>query len=816
MASTPPTDKPNDLNPLLTNGKVVTDLLSEVIRHRLSKQDIHSIAQSVYHQNAQDFGQELSEMLLRISELLEVARLATDTDTLDQLFDLMVELVIELLHVERCTIFLHNPLSDTLFSHSTQGDTKQEIRFPSHLGIAGAVFLTGKTETIKDVHSDSRFHADIDLQTGFTTQSILCTPIQTASSGIIGVIQALNKQEGPFTPQDATFLEAMALVSAKAFVTARLCQDLERARKEESQLLAVTTAVSRELNLKPLLTMIMNSVTQILDADRSTLFLHEPRTDELWSEVAQGIDRGEIRFPSHLGIAGSVFSTGKTINIPDAYADPRFNPEIDQKTGYRTFSILCMPIDNKRGARIGVIQVLNKSGGPFKHGDERRLEAFASQAAVAIENARLFEDILRAHNDNRRIVESMADGVISISPDGTIFHANQTARTLFGIPDDDSHMIDTSAEEFFSGANDWVVQEIEQVARTGHSETFTDVEFHLFQPDSTTTKREGIVASINLTVVPLQKDRPSDPRPGTLLIIEDITDEKRVQSTLARYVPSEVAKKLIQEGDDALGGRLQRATILFSDIDGFTALSESLGPQETVRLLNDYFALMVEILHHHGGLLDKFIGDGILAVFGVPYSAPDDADRAASCAVEMLRAVDQFNQERSHLPISIRIGLNTDEIVSGNIGSQRRMNYTVVGDGVNVASRLEVANKIYGTRILLSQSTAEGMNSPPLMREVDRLRVRGRKQPVRIYEILEPRGTHPLNDPKSFLPLYEKARNFLKKRSWNKALQSFQEAAEIAPEDPITKLYIQRCQGFIHSPPDPQWDGVWNAEDSPG
>ena len=144
----------------------------------------------------------------------------------------------------------------------------------------------------------------------------------------------------------------------------------------KAKLLEVTTAIAGEIQLEPLLQKVMASVTEILGADRSTLFLYDEKTQELWSTVADGLETKEIRFPCHLGIAGTVFTTGEIINIKDAYSDSRFNQSVDKKTGYRTKSILCMQISNKYGQPIGVIQTLNKEGGPFTTTDEMRHQGF--------------------------------------------------------------------------------------------------------------------------------------------------------------------------------------------------------------------------------------------------------------------------------------------------------------------------------------------------------------------------------------------------------------------------------------------------------
>lgn len=173
-----------------------------------------------------------------------------------------------------------------------------------------------------------------------------------------------------------------------------LLRKLGAMRDEERQLLELTAAMSTELKLHPLLVKIMQTVTRLLGAERATLFLHDAASGELWALAGQGEELSQIRFPARAGIAGHVFTTGETINIEDAYADARFNPELDRRTGFRTRSILCMPVIAPSGETVAVTQVLNKRGGPFSELDERRLRAFSAQASVALDRAQLFEAFL--------------------------------------------------------------------------------------------------------------------------------------------------------------------------------------------------------------------------------------------------------------------------------------------------------------------------------------------------------------------------------------------------------------------------------------
>ena len=193
----------------------------------------------------------------------------------------------------------------------------------------------------------------------------------------------------------------------------------------------------------------------MLQAERSTLFLNDEKTSELFSTVGEGVGAFQIRLPNHLGIAGTVFTSGQTVNIPYAYADLRFNPAFDKKTGFLTRSILCVPVVNKSGVVIGVTQCLNKRGGPLTDEDEQRLKAFTAQVSIALENAKLLDDVRNMKNYNESMLQSMTNGVITLDADDRIVTCNEAALRILKSRSD--AILQQKVDAFFAASNPWLL-----------------------------------------------------------------------------------------------------------------------------------------------------------------------------------------------------------------------------------------------------------------------------------------------------------------------------------------------------------------------
>lgn len=738
-----------------------------------------------------------NEQLRKMKTLLDVSRQMAAFEVLDDMLHALVEMATKEVGAERGTLFLSDEATGELYSRVALGNLEQEIRIPNNAGVAGYVFSTDQSVIVHDAYADSRFDSMIDKQTGYRTKNILCVPVKTSTGEVIGAIQILNKLKGRFTNKDLQLVEAMRSQAALALKNTQQLETIKRSHEKEMAFLDLVSNLTSEINLQVLLQKVMSEATRLLQAERSTLFLNEKKTGELWSEVGEGLNRSEIRFPNHMGIAGAVFTTGKTINIPHAYADMRFNPAVDKQTGFFTHSLLCVPVVNKTGEVIGVTQVLNKQGGYFTVEDESRLKAFTSQISIGLENAELFNDVQNMKNYNESMLESMSNGVITLNEEGEIITCNSAGLNLMQVSS--SHIIGNKIEDFFSEANNWILEKIKRVEETQESEIFMDAEM-VFSENT---------LSVNLTILPLINTEKESL--GTMILIEDISSEKRMKSTMSRYMDPAIVDQLMKEKDDILGGTSAIATMLFSDIRGFTTITEELGAQSTVAFLNEYFTLMMEPISREGGMLDKFIGDAIMAAFGIPVAHDDDEDRAVRAAIGMVNALFAWNQERisrGQLPVDMGLGLNTDTVVSGNIGSPKRMDYTMIGDGVNLAARLESACKQYSARIIISANTFKKLRGTYRIRYIDDVVVKGKTKPIGIYEVLDYHTEDTFPNLMDVVNYFNEGRKNYRLGNWDKAIDNFQQALKSNPKDHLSTIYIERCDLLKKDSPS-DWQGVW-------
>ena len=303
-------------------------------------------------------------------------------------------------------------------------------------------------------------------------------------------------------------------------------------------------------------------------------------------------------------------------------------------------------------------------------------------------------------------------------------------------------------------------------------------------------------------------------------MVEQLRHKERIRETFGKYVDPRVVEGLIDRPTLAVEGQRRVMTVLFCDIKGFTSASEGMTPQGLVKVMNRYFSAMSAPIRNGGGIIDKYIGDAIMAYWGPPFTEDADQARLASmAALDMLERVASLRAEFPELlgvrslPISfdIRIGIATGDALVGSIGSELMMSYTVMGDTVNLASRLEGANKVYGSRILVSEATVAGAATAIETREIDRVVLLGQTEPQAVFEIMGRKGE--LTPAQVELRTrFSEGLAAYRARRWDEALRAFAAALESVPNDGPSMTFIKRIDSLMKTPPGEAWDGSWRLE----
>jgi adenylate cyclase len=285
-----------------------------------------------------------------------------------------------------------------------------------------------------------------------------------------------------------------------------------------------------------------------------------------------------------------------------------------------------------------------------------------------------------------------------------------------------------------------------------------------------------------------------------------------IKGMFSQYVNKQVVQELLSNPDKLkLGGDKKNVTILFSDMAGFTTFSEGKSPEELVRFINGLLHEMTELIMHHSGTLDKYLGDAVMAFWGAPLEQEDHAYRACLTACEMQKKVSEISREwvqKGEKPLHIRIGLNSGDVIVGNVGGEKHKNYTVMGDNVNLASRLEGANKEYNSAIMISESTYEAAKNFVLVRELDSLRVKGKTKPTKVFELIGMKGESEAEERLKSLVDYNSALELYKQKNFAEASKLFQKCFSDV-QDFTSKMYLERATAYVENPPGDDWDGVF-------
>ena len=813
--------------------------------------------------NFKEVANQVQTKLQVVNQTLTMLDNMLDSQGFDAILDEMLRSITlktgELLGADTTTIFLKDEDRNQLWSIIAQDEKggSREIRIPADHGSIAAEVATTKTviNIPYDLFDDPHRSAGAKQQfkeTGYRTYTMLALPLLNEQGELVAVVQLLNKLKTTYNP-DSPLEERLERSGfnekdEKDFedfapsirIIIESSQSLRRATQRQraaQALISATNSLSKSsLDLEETLAKVMDEAKKLMNAHRSTLWLIDHERGDLWTKLPNNGTLKETRVPIDMkSFAGKVAVTGAPVNISfDLYNNPnsKTSKETDQKFGYRTCSLLCMPVFNADQELIGVTQLVNKQKqgdfpeydptswpeaperwrSSFNRTDQEFMEAFNIQAGVALQNAKLFATVKQQEQMQRDILRSLSDGVISTDKEGRIIAVNESARELLGLDASTrlegeliSKIIEIEDKEKREGNKfaQWFDKAIALKDAKSRQQ---------YYPDQTLlSKGNEQQRSVNLSVNTIADAADNTKVRGALVVMEDISDEKRLKSTMYRYMTQELAEELLRLDDTKLGGDRKEVSILFSDIRGYTALTESLEAEEVVGMLNEYFESMVEAIFQHKGTLDKYIGDAIMAVFGSPLPLKDHAWRAVQTSLEMRQRLIEFNERRvsqKKEPIRIGIGINSDSVISGNIGSSKRMEFTAIGDGVNLGSRLESASKIYGCDIIISEHTYKPCASQVCVRELDKIRVKGKNQPVSIYELIG-LDSEPLSEQKQrVIEHYHKGRELYLNRDFAIAIGEFAQVLKFDPQDKPADMHLARCQHLLKSPPVEPWDGV--------
>ena len=660
--------------------------------------------------------------------------------------------------------------------------------------------IANLAESVGGLH---RVDADVYISVGTITMLCLVAGLSATlvmarqvAGHVDEMLNVMNRVEGGDLNQQLT------IVSSDEYMQLyRGFNKMIEGLRSEIKMLEVTKDISGELQLDALLHRLMHAAANMLGAERASVFLYDEKNNELWSRYAMEMGNNEIRFPAGAGIAGHVLHHREAVQVDDAYSDPRFNPAVDKSTSFRTRNILCVPILSKAGKPVGVTQIVNKREGKFTERDLQRLAAFTAQVSVSLENAKLFDEVLQVKNYNENILSSASDAIITVDTEGVITKINKSGIRLLGGGRDPEGR---NLRDLLDGNAGPIITAMMRVIYGAKSDDLMDVEF---------STSDGNWISANVKVDALA-DKDGEAM-GALLSFEDLSDEKRLKNSMSRYLSPEIVDQVIGGGLDALGGHDQEVTVLFSDIRSFSTVSEVMSAADIVEMLNEYFTCMVDEIFERNGVLDKFIGDAIMAIYGTPFPMPDDPNDAVHSAISMFHQLDVLNKARTargKLPLKMGIGINSGSAVVGNIGSPKRMEYTVIGDTVNLAARVEGLTKHYNVEIIVTESTRRRLSEDIAVRELDRIAVKGKDKPDIIFEIIRPGGSSSMLHSANAVERYHHGLALLRDRRFVDAVDHFEALCQDIPDDKPSQIYLERARKFRTFPPPPDWDGVWRFD----
>ena len=528
-----------------------------------------------------------------------------------------------------------------------------------------------------------------------------------------------------FSDIDYKILEIISNHLTKALYNYELIRDVEQKKKELNiKLLELETlfdigvAISSVLDINDLSHEVLLRAVGILNASKGMFVLNNDNSPIL--EILSMFNWGDKDFllSNKIDVFKQMQKGNRGIILTKDHST-----DIQKKLNEQ--NLIVVPLRAKQNL-LGCMILCDKETRdgvePFKELDLDILSSLSNQAAVAMDNAKLFKEITEAKQFNESILGSIATGVITINSLGEVDSINKAGESILRLEHND--ILDNHYMFLFEKDKE-IIDLINKTEKSKKIHSEINIPF-LSASDDTI---------INISIAP--RFDINDNAEGLVMAIEDISDINKVKNTFKRYVSKQVVDNLLDDDTKLkLGGEDREVTILFTDIRGFTAMSEKMEPENVVLTLNEYFSEMIDIVFKYNGTLDKIIGDELMIVFGAPLSSKDDTDRALITAIEMQKKIIELNKlrkKRNEPPILVGAGINKGRVVSGNIGSRDMMDYTVVGDTVNLGARL--CSAASAGEIIVSGQVKDSAVNDFNFKELKPILVKGKKDKIDVYRV---------------------------------------------------------------------------------
>lgn len=495
-------------------------------------------------------------------------------------------------------------------------------------------------------------------------------------------------------------------------------QDLNEKYLELETLLDLTNTINSLDDLNELFFNVLTLSSSILNSAKGVVLLKNDVSNIFDPVSVFNIDELKIKkqiFNTRSGFLSDLNKSKKSFIISQ---NNKFNHDL-----FDSSYCLVSPILYDKNL-VGAIMLFDKETREglcdFDKNDIKLLDAISMQTSIAYQNVKLLESLKKSNKLNENIMSSITTGIIEINLFGEIEFANKEALRLLNREEEE--VIGNHYLIIFE-KNDQLLELIQKVE--SEQKRVFENEFEL------KSIRKKI--SVNLSCSPVFDEKKSFS--GIVIAIDDLSKINKVKSTFKKYVSKNIVDKLLENEDSLnLGGTESDITILFSDIRGFTSMSEKLSPTEIVKLLNKYFKSMIDVVFKYNGTLDKIVGDELMVLYGVPLKSEDDTDNAVKTAIKMFQALDKFNDriiKEGYKPFKIGIGINKGKAVSGNIGSEQQMNYTVIGDTINLGARL--CSHAKSGEILISTSVKGVISDDYPFKKIPSIEVKGKSKPIDVW-----------------------------------------------------------------------------------